>query len=518
MATLLSNNSASPRPISGVWRHAAALLRPYWKTALLAILAVMVGSAVGLLPPLLVRGLIDDAVPAGRSIGSAMPLLPYVLGLALVPLVACLIGLAQDYLTNRIGLGVTSDLRNRLFRQVQKQSLRYFAATPVGEIASRVSDDVTEIRTAITGSVPSLCGSVVQLGGTLLILFCVSWPLALAACATLPLFLLPVHRAGRRQRQMAKEAQEQQGRLTALLADLLNVGGYMLMRLFNRGEEAARRFAEQDVEVRRRRLKLVLTGRWMMLFFTLLTALGPAAIYWYGGMMVINGRLSIGDVVAFVAYLTGLYGPVMQLANVSLSLQQSLGVFGRSVELLERTPEVQDRPGAAELRNVRGDIQFDHVTFAYDPDRPPALDGVSFRARPGQLTALVGPSGAGKTTAAYLLPRFYDPQKGEIRIDGMDVRDVTQRSLLDQVAMVTQDTYLFHDTIRANLLHARPEATQAELETACRTAHIHDVIRRLPDGYDTVVGERGVKLSGGQRQRLAIARAILKDPRILILD
>ena len=515
---LLLNKPVAGRQNSGAWREAAACLRPYWKLALLAVLAVAAGSAVGLLPPLLVRGLIDDALPAGRSLGSAMPLLPYILGLVMVPLVGCLIGLGQDFLCTRIGLGVMSDLRNRLFRHLQRQSLSFFTATPAGEITARVSDDVAQIRGAITGSVLMACASVVSLVGTLLILFSVSWQLALAACATLPLFLLPVRRAGRRQGQLAVEAQEQQARLTALLQDVLNVGGYMLMRVFNRGEEAARRFGEQDAEVQRRRLRLTLTGRWMNLLFTLVLAVGPAAVYWYGGLLVIGGRLSVGDVVAFAAYLTGLYGPVIQLAGVSLNMQETLGVFGRIVALLQRAPEVQDRPGAAELKNVRGEIQFDHVTFAYDSDRPPALDGVSFRVRPGQFVALVGPSGAGKTTAAYLIPRFYDPQQGAIRIDGVDVRDVTQRSLLDQVAMVTQDTYLFHDTIRANLLYARPEATDAELEAACRTAHIHDVISRLPEGYDTVVGERGVKLSGGQRQRLAIARTVLKDPRILILD
>jgi ATP-binding cassette subfamily B protein len=235
-------------------------------------------------------------------------------------------------------------------------------------------------------------------------------------------------------------------------------------------------------------------------------------------MLVVQGQLSIGDVIAFVAYLGALYGPVSQLASISLGVQRTMGIFGRVVAMLQRTPEVRDLPGAAQLATARGEIEFEEVTFAYQPDRPPALDGVSFQARPGQLIALVGPSGAGKTTAACLLPRFYDPQQGAVRIDGVDIRTVTQHSLLDQIAMVTQDSYLFHDTIRANLLYARPNASSAQIEAACRAAHIHDFIAALPQGYDTVAGERGLKLSGGQRQRLAIARAILKDPRILILD
>ena len=510
-----------PRPavLDGrLWREALACFRPYRWAALLTGLVIVAGCLLNLAPPLLVRGLIDDAIPAGRASGSAQPLLFYVVGLVLLPLAASLIGLGQEYLSTRVGQGILSDLRNRLFRHLQTQSLRFFTTTRAGEITSRVSNDVAQIRWAVEDTLPEIISNLVTVIGTLAVLFWVSWPLALAACATLPVFLLPARRVGRWRRELSEQTQEQHAQMLALLSDVLNVGGYVLMRLFNRGDEEARRFAERNAELMRLRLRLVMVGRWMTIFVTLFGAVGPAVVYWYGGVLVIEGRLSIGAVVAFVAYLTGLYRPVTRLAGVYTSVQEAMGVFQRIVAWLDRTPEVRDRPDAKDLGPVQGEIQFDGVTFAYNPERRPALDGVSFTVRPGQLAALVGPSGAGKTTITYLVPRFYDPQGGAVRIDGVDVRSVTQASLAAQVGMVTQDTYLFHDTVRVNLQYARPGATDAELEAACRAAHIHDFITRLPDGYDTVVGERGVKLSGGERQRLAIARAILKDPRVLILD
>lgn len=492
---------------------------PYWRPSLIILACVAVVAALGLIPPLLVRAILDQALPSGNL----KQLNILVLGLVGVPVATGLIGVLQSYWHVRISQGVMFDIRERMYRHLQRLSLRFYTTTRAGDILSRVNNDVSAIRDTVMGTMVGVVTNVLTIIGTASVLFAMNWRLALLACAIVPTFILPTRRVGRIRHRLARETQEKQSELLALMQDVLNIGGFILMRLFGQADYESKRFRERNLDVMRLHVKQAMAGRWLFMVLMVFASAGPALIYWYGGRLIIRedggaAQLTVGTIIAFVAYLSGLYRPAGQLANIYVDVQGALAVFVRIFEYLDMDPDVKDRDDAVELAGVRGEIEFDHVSFGYREDLAPALDGVSFRAEAGKLVALVGPSGAGKTTLTYLVPRFYDPTAGGIRLDGHDLRDVSQMSLAAQVGMVTQETFLFHTTVRENLLYARPDATHEELVAATRAAHVHDFIAGLPEGYDTVVGERGFKLSGGEKQRLSIARAILKDPRVLVLD
>jgi ATP-binding cassette subfamily B protein len=516
--------------------------RPYWVLVALVLVTIGFTSLLGLIPPLLYRDLIDNVIPNADY--NRLTLLA--LGMIGIPLLSGLVGVFERYLSARAGEGIIFDLRQQLYEHLQRMSLRFFTHTKSGEIISRLNNDVVGAQNAVTGTIPNVFTNVITLVSTLAVMITIEWRLAILSIAVLPLFLLPARRVARILKEIRRNAMEYNADMSSLIGETLSISGALLSKTFARQKQETGRFSEINRKVRDIGIRRALVGRWFFLGLSISGAIGTALIYYVGGYLVLSGAISVGTIVAFAAYLARLYGPITALTSVQVEFVSAMVSFERVFEYLDLPVEIKDRPDAIELKDVSGRVQFDNVSFSYlvpegdladgdgadrstrsdgqdngwtpAPTRRLALRNLSFEIEPGQLVALVGYSGAGKTSVTYLLPRLYDPTEGRILLDGHDLRDVTQESLARQIGMVTQETYLFHDTVRNNLLYARPQATQAELEAACRAAHIHGFIAGLPNGYDTMVGERGYRLSGGEKQRLAIARVILKDPRILILD
>jgi ATP-binding cassette subfamily B protein len=523
--------------------------RPYWVPALVTLFAILVISLLGLIPPLLIRELIDKALPARDS----AYLNRLALGMVTIPLVSGLIGVGQRYLNARIGEGLISDLRQSLYIHMQRMSLRFFTHTKTGELMSRLNNDVVDAQRAVTVTFIDIITNAITLVTTLAIMVSLEWRLTVLSIAIFPFFFLPARRVGRVLRRLVREAMDRNAAMNAMMSETLNVSGALLTKLFGRQLDEVQRFTERSNAVRDVGVRRAVVGRWFFLGLGLVSAVGTALVFWAGGHLVIGQVITVGTLVAFTAYLAQLYGPISSLTNAPVDFAQSLVSFERVFEVLDMPVEIEDAPAAVVLAQAEGHVQFEGVCFSYlaadqdgarlpgvtaesvgedggdgrddhdlfavtrAADRDWAVRDISFEIRPGQLVALVGPSGAGKTSITYLLPRLYDPTEGRILLDGHDLRRVTIASLTEQIGMVTQETFLFHDTIRANMLYARPRATRAEIEAACQAANIYDFITNLPDGYQTVVGERGYRLSGGEKQRLAIARVILKDPRILVL-
>ena len=548
-------------------RRVLAYARPYRAALAGMFLLIVATTALGLATPLLVRRLIDRTLPAG----DLRELFFLALGLLLIPLFSGVFRVWQRKLNARVGEGVTYDLRAAIYAHLQRMSLRFFTHTKSGELISRLNNDVLGAQTAISSTIVDIATNAIQCAAVLAVMFSLDWRLTLVSVVILPLFILVSWRLARRLRDLSRRQMEASAALNATMQETLTIGGALLVKLFGRTDEEAERFGRRAGALRDVAVERAVMGASFMVVIGLVSAVGTALVYGFGGWLVIRGTFTIGTIVAFGAYLASLYSALQGLANNPVAFASSVVSFERVFEVIDLPQDIAERPGAVRLEKARGDLAFEGVSFLYDavsqsplsevrrfgqplsvmtalsgaateaapaPEareernggsppaevrppsqaRPLALEEITFRARPGELVALVGPSGAGKTTVTYLIPRLYDPCEGRILLDGHDLREVALASLTAQIGMVTQETHLFHDTIRTNLLYAKLDATQGEIEAAARAANIHDFIAGLPQGYETVVGERGYRLSGGEKQRLALARVILKDPRILILD
>jgi ATP-binding cassette subfamily B protein len=511
--TLLGER-ARPRSSSlAILRRVAGIFRPY-RLSVLALLATVTASAlIGLAPPLLFAAIIDN-VSTTRDAHQVDidALLIFVAVLA-----GALLSVLQSYLNNKVGQGVMYDMRNHLYSHLQTMSLRFFTSTRSGEILSRLNNDVGGIQDAVTNSFTSVFSNLIIVITTVVLMTFLDWRLTIFSLAALPLFIVPTRIVGGIQRRLLSRTQERIGDMNAQMQETLSVNGALLTKIFGRQSYEYARFNDTNRDVRDLTFRRLMTGRWFFMLLGLFGSLAPALVYWYGGRQVISGNLSPGNVVAFAALVTRIFAPITQLLSVWITVQSSLALFERVFDYGDQPAEIAAAPNARQLVRPKGHVVYEHVSFSYG-DGIPALGDVSLDIEPGQVAALVGPSGAGKTTITYLLPRLYDAGSGRVLIDGHDVRDVTLASLAEAIGVVTQEPYLFHASIRDNIRYARPDATDEEVHAAALAAYIHEFVDALPRGYDTIVGERGYRLSGGEKQRVAIARAVLKDAPILILD
>ncbi|MGB7539132.1 MAG: ABC transporter ATP-binding protein [Anaerolineales bacterium] len=560
---MLNPEDKQPTVTRALLIRVAGYARPYGKPIGGMLLLILFTSALSLVSPLIFREMIDHVLPDG----DIPRLIILSIGLFLVPVLNGVAGVIQRRLNAGVGEGVIYDLRVALFEKLQRMSLRFFTNTKVGELMSRLNNDVVGAQNAISNTVVNIITNFVEGVVLLGVMLSLEWRLTLISVIILPLFVVVSRRLSETLRDIARRQMDNNARMNAHMNETLNISGALLVKLFGRANDESARFRERAGKVRDLGIRRAVIGAAFFVFMGLLTAIGTSLVYGFGGYLVILKAFTVGTIVAFGSYLGSLYGALQGLANAPVEFSTSVVSFERVFEVLDLPEDIPQKKDAPPLRSVKGELVFENVSFLYsteergllsgvkrfgmdavttvfstpgavrhpgvflagtEPEEPEAegasqargtvLEDISFRAAPGQLVALVGPSGAGKTTLTYLIPRLYDPVTGRILLDGRDLRDIRLVELSAAVGMVTQEAYLFHDTIRTNLTYARTEATQAEIEQAAQAANIHAFIAGLPDGYDTIVGERGYRLSGGEKQRIALARVILKDPRILVLD
>ncbi len=516
----------------GTFRRIVATFRPYRRKVGLVSLLILVIAGLGLINPLLIKVVFDGLLGAWDESEQYRMLFLVVGVMIATPIVSGALGLWQTYVNNLVGQSVMQDLRNSLYAHLQHMSLRFFTSTRTGEIQSRLSNDVNGVQAVLTDTASSILSNITTVISTVVVMFLLSWELTLLSLGILPFFLILSRKVGRVRREVSGLTQESLADLTAHMQETLSVSGILLSKAFGRQGYEIDRFRAENRRLSQLEIKRTMVGRGFFALVQIFFSITPAFVYLVAGLIYFGPSGGdeglIGTIVAFTTLQSRLFFPMGQLLNVQVEIQSALALFDRIFEYLDLERDIVDRDGAIELKphEMRGRVRFNDVWFQYDrpllaegeEPRLWTIAGVDMTISPGELVALVGPSGAGKTTLTYLAPRLYDVTRGAVEIDGIDVRDIRLESLGEIVGMVTQETYLFNTSVRDNLRYGNPDATDGEIEAAARAAHIWERIEEFPDGLDTIVGERGYKMSGGEKQRLAIARVVLKDPRILILD